>query len=201
MPPIMLPRPTRETEVTVREISWSKDITPTGPGVGQRVEKMGTRHAMRFSIPVLRYAWCGAGLAADLALGRSGDGAAMIIPEPGIDQSIYGNPTVLGSNQIGSSINATGFTPNVTIRKGKWFNLIVNGRYYAYFTTSEVTAAPNGSAELDLYPMIRRSALTGSQIRIADPLIQGLIAEPNQRKIGRLAAKAIGLDFEIVEQE
>lgn len=199
MPPIMLPPPTRETDINVRELSWAKDMTPTSGGKNQRQARLGTRHAIGFSIPVLRYAWCGAKIAAQLAMGRTGDGAAMIIPEPGVGDLGLGNGTVDGSPQLGSTINVKGWAVGKVIPHGKWLNLISGGRYYAYFTTAEVTVDANGKASLPVYPMIRRSAPDNSEVRIFKPLIQGLIKEPVQRKIVRRLG--IGLNFEIEEQE
>lgn len=198
MAPVMLPRATRETQINIREMSWSKDMTPTTGGENQRQDRVGTRHAISFDIPVLRYAWCGAGMAADLAVGRTGEGATMIIPEPGIPAVNYGASKVNGSGQLGRSISVKNLEPGVIIKKGKWLNLIVNGRYYAYFTTAQVTVPGGGVATLPIYPMIRRSALNDSEVRLVDPLIQGLIKEPVQRKIVR--AVGIGLAFEIEEQ-
>lgn len=200
MAPVILPKPTRETEISIREMSWSRDLTPSGAGPSQRHDKLGTRHSIMFDIPVMRYAWCGAGVASDLALGRTGDGAAIEIPEPGVAEVDYGAPVVSGSGQLGSRISLVGLNEGVVIKKGKWLTLQVSGRLYAYFTTrGDVLVGSDGRASLDIYPMIRRSALDGSSVLLAKPMIQGLIKEPLQRKIVRRIG--IGLSFEVEEQD
>lgn len=200
MAPVMLPKPPRTTEPEVREMSFAKDMIPTTGGKTQRQDRLGTRHSFSFDIDSLKYGWCGAGLAADLAMGRTGEGAVIPIPEPNIPVVDYGlSPKVDGAPQIGSAIQGKDMTPGVVIKKGKWFNLIVGGRYYAYFTTADVTVGIDGRAVLPLYPMIRRSAANNSELRLKDPLVQGLIKDPVQRKIMRVGA--IGLSFEIEEQE
>lgn len=200
MAPRQLPNPTRETEISVREISGARDMQPTTGGQSQRQDRVGTKHAIMFDIPVLRYAWCGAGLAADLAVGRTGDGVSIVIPEPGIPYVNYGAaPKVDGAGQLGSFINVKDLTIGATIKKGKWFNLVVNGRIYAYFTTEQVVVDGAGKATLPLYPMIRRSAAANSSFILAEPRIQGLIKEPLQRKIVRRVG--IALSFEVEEQE
>jgi hypothetical protein len=199
MPPVILPKPTRETDIEVRELSWSKDMKPTAGGKTQRQDRLGTRHSFRFDIPVLRYGWCGAALAADLAVGRTGDGAAIVIPEPGIPDVDYGEPVANGSPQMGKNLNLRGITPGRIIPKGKWISLWVGGRYYAHFTTAQVVADGSGQAILPIYPMIRRSPLDGSAVIIRNPMVQGLISEPVSRKVWR--AGTIALTFEIEEQE
>lgn len=199
MPPVMLPDPTRETEIEVMEMSWARDMQPTLGGETQRQDRLGTRHSIRYDIPVKRYAWCGAGLASDLALGRTGEGAAIAIPEPGIPAVSYGAPKVNGSPQVGSQLSIKGLNPGITIKKGKWLSLISNGRHYAYFTThGDVLVPQSGIVTLNIYPMIRRSAADNSEVRLAKPLIQGLIKDPVQRKIVRRVG--IGLSFVIEEQ-
>ena len=199
MAPVILPKPTRETDIEIRELSWSKDMIPSTSGPSQRQARIGTKHAITFSIPVLRYAWCGAGLAADLAVGRTGDGAVMAIPEPNIPVYDYGTPRVNGALQLGDVINLDGLTPGTTIKKGKWLTLTANGRYYAYFSRADVLVPIGGAIALPIYPMIRRSAADNSLVLLAAPVIQGLIKEPLRRKILRIGG--IGLDFEIEEQE
>lgn len=200
MAPVILPKPTRETEITVREISKAKDMSPATSGPTQRQDRMGTRHAIRFDIPVLRYAWCGAGLAADLAVGRTGDGAIIEIPEPKIPEVNYGAPRVNGAAQLGKKLKLDGLLPGVVVKKGKWLTIQVNGRSYAHFTTiGDVIANASGEVELDIFPMIRRAPADNSIVLLAKPVIQGLIKQPVERKILRIGG--IGLDFEIEEQE
>lgn len=202
MAPVMLPKVTRETEIEVRELSWAKDMKPTAGGKTQRQDRLGTRHAIRYDIPVLRYGWCGAGFAADLALGRTGEGVAISIPEPGLAPINYGaNPTVNGAPQIGSAISVKGLTPGMTIMKGKWLSLYADGRYYAYFTTAQVIVPGSGIAVLPIYPMIRRSPSDNAPVLLADPKIQGLISEPLSRKLRRAGIGTIALSFEVEEQE
>lgn len=205
MAAIVLPPPTRETEIEITELSWAKDMRPTGAGPTQRQDRVGTRHSIEFDIPVKRYAWCGAGLASDLALARTGEGAIIEIPEPGIPEVNYGSPVVNGYPQIGSSISVRGLTPGITIKKGKWLSLIssvdgVNVRYYAHFTThGDVVVPDNGIAVLQIYPMIRRSSPDGWEVRLSKPVIQGLTKDPVRRKLVRRVG--VGLAFAIEEQE
>lgn len=199
--PVVLPKPTRETEMEVRELSWAKDMRPAAGGKTQRQDRLGTRHAFRYDIPVLRYAWCGAGLAADLAVGRTGTGAVMAIPEPGIPDIDYGaNILVDGSPQLGSSIALKQMTPGVLIKKGKWLSLTADGRFYAHFTTADVVVGVDGKAVLPIYPMIRRSPATDVIVFMRPAYVQGLISEPISRKVRR-SPGVIALSFEIEEQE
>lgn len=200
MAAIVLPPPTRETEIEITELSWAKDMRPTGAGPTQRQDRVGTRHSIEFDIPVKRYAWCGAGLASDLALARTGEGAIIEIPEPGTPEVNYGNPVVNGAPQIGSSISLRGLTPGAVIKKGKWLSLFANNRWYAHFTThADVVVPAGGVAVLKIYPMIRRSPADGSPVKLAKPVIQGLTKDPVRRKLVRRVG--IGLAFAIEEQE
>lgn len=200
MAAIVLPKPTRETEISIREISRARDMAPATSGPTQRQDRMGTRHSIRFEIPVLRYAWCGAGMAADLAVGRTGDGVIMQIPEPKIPAFDYGTPRVKGAGQLGDKLIIDGIPVGTVIKKGKWLSVLANNRYYSYFTTKQdVVVDGTGTASLDIYPMIRRSPADNAVVILDKPVIQGLIKEPLQRKILRVGG--IGLEFEVEEQE
>lgn len=200
MPAIVLPKPTRETEIVVRELSFARDIRPAAGGPSQRQDRLGTRHAIAYSIPVLRYAWCGAGLASDIAVGRTGDGVIIRIPEPKIPAIPYGTPRIDGAGQLGRTLKLKGLPVGTVIKKGKWLSFEVAGRIYAYFTAlSDKTVDSAGKVTLDIYPMLRRMPTDNTLVELANPVIQGLIKEPPQRKIIR--AIGVGLEFEVEEQE
>ena len=200
--PVVLPKPTRETEIEIRELSWDKDMKPAAGGKSQRQSRLGTRHAIRFDIPVLRYGWCGAGLAADLAVGRTGTGAVIAIPEPGIPDYDYGNEVLVdGGGQLGKNIALKGLTPDLIVPKGKWLSLTADGRFYAHFTTAVTQVDGLGNAVLPIYPMIRRSPFTEVEVYIRTAYIQGLISEPVSRKLRRAGGGVVALSFEIEEQE
>lgn len=199
--PVVLPKPTRETEVEVRELSWARDMKPAAGGKTQRQDRLGTRHAFRFDIPVLRYAWCGAGLAADLAVGRTGTGAVIAIPEPGIPDVDYGaNIVVDGAGQLGKTIKLQGLVPGTLIKKGKWLSLTADGRFYAHFTTAAVVVGVDGKVDAPIYPMIRRSPAADVTVFLRPAYVQGLISDPISRKVRR-SPGVIALSFEIEEQE
>lgn len=199
MAPVILPKLPSSAEYEMMELSWARDMRPSGAGPSQRQDRIGTRHQLMVSVPVLKYGWCGAGVAADLAVARTGEGAVIQIPEPKIPVLNYGAPVADGSGQLGDTIRLRGLQPGVLIRKGKWISMFANGRWYAYFLREAVTVPGSGIATLPIYPMIRRSLLDGAQVEIAKPMIQGLTKDPLQRKLYR--AGGIGFDFIIEEQE
>lgn len=204
MAPIILPKLPKTAEFEIAEISFARDMRPSTGGPSQRQDRLGTRHAIQVSVPMMKYGWCGAGVAADLAVARTGDGALIQIPEPKVPKIAYGtfyqnNPAVDGAGQLGKNIKLKMLIPGVVIKKGKWLSLYAGGRWFAYFTTAEVTVDGSGVATLPIYPMIRRSPLDNARVELVDPVIQGLTKDPVQRKLNRLGG--LGFDFIIEETE
>lgn len=185
----------REAEISIDELSWAKDMIPASGGEAQRQDRLGTRHAINVSIPALAAEACGLELGVDLALGRTGDGALMPIPEA-LPIVPYGLPSVTTAGQLGSQIELKGIPIGTVLRKGKWLNLTANGRIFAYYVRANTTVT-GANVIVPIYPMIRRSPASNSTVELSAPVIQGLVKEPVTRRFIR--RRAMSYDFRIEE--
>lgn len=184
----ILPDLPRSVEYIIREINRDRALEPTFGGDESLIQRIGTKHEIVVTVPAIASAFCGPALIAALSVGKSA-GVLLPIPEPKLPDVPYGSPLVVGAEQIGSSMNVDGLTPQVAIRAGKWLSVTVSGRRFAYFTTADVIADSSGAATLPLYPMIRRSPADNATIEIAKPLLEGrvIMSEREVRRIGSLS--------------
>lgn len=198
MPAIELPALPRTAGVSIRVVDFGRDLSPSGGGEDGRVDRLGTRHEMTVSISALAAESCGPSLVADLALGRTAPGVAVLIREPGRSGVDYGAPLVATAGVLGSTLPVKGLPAGRVVPKGKWLSVIINGRRYAYFTTAEITASGAGTANLPIYPMIRRAAPLNAVVELAAPRLEGLVRQPPEWSVASIGA--IGIPFTVRER-
>lgn len=196
MAAVVLPTLPRRVEYNIREINRDRSLEPSfGGGDETLIQRIGTKHEIVVSVPAIASVGCGPALVAALTRGKS-LGAVMPIPEPRLDIGLVEStdgplPGVLvnGANQLGSSLVVDGLLPGAVIPAGKWLSVIISGRRYAYFTTTQVTASGGGAATLPIYPIIRRSPPDNAQVEISAPKIEGrvILSDRDVRRIGALS--------------
>jgi hypothetical protein len=187
----------RSTVYSMRAVSAANDLSPSFGGSIQRIARKGSRWAIDVSIPALAIQKCGMSLIADLVRGES-QLIRMKLPD-GIEPSPYGSPLVNGAGQSGMTLVADAFTPNVVMRKGKFFSVEVSGQGFVYMVTDETVASSGGMASLPIWPMLRAPIADNTPISIATPYIEGFIAPGQDWSISN--ARAVGLSFTIEERE
>lgn len=194
---ITLQRLPRSTVYSMRAISAANDLTPAFGGSVQRMARKGSRWAIDVSIPALAIQRCGMSLIADLVRGES-ELIRMRLPD-GITPSPYGSPLVSGAGQSGTSLVTDNWTPNVVLRKGKFFSAEVGGQSFVYMVTDETVASNIGAATVPIWPMIRAPIADNAAVNIAEPMIEGFIQPGQDWSISNM--RAVGLSFTIEERE
>lgn len=158
-----------------RMIDFGGAVVPPLGGETQTIHRLGTRHAIDITIPLMRTEPDGRNWAADLSLAKL-YGAIVHVRQAGFKIGIPGNPVVDGAGQLGSLITLRGFTPGYAMRYGQWLNLTVGGILFLYRAAQMTIAAPDGRMTLPLFPMLRRSPEDGSVVGVADPKLQGSLS-------------------------
>lgn len=171
---IELPSTPAPADAVIRPVDFGAVLTPPLGGALQRINRLGNRHAVTFTMPTMRYEPDGRIWAARLVQAQTG-GARMRFYQPGFDPGDPGDPVVDGAGQLGSSINLRGFTPGYQIREGQAFSVTRGSRHYLMMAAGNVTANSSGEAEVPLTQMIRALLYDGDECHFVQPMIEGLL--------------------------
>lgn len=196
---VTLPTSPGPRSISPRLISRRRDLEPSTNGPTTRVRRIGSRWAMDFELPPMRYAdameWVAALSSAD------GETVIMRLPQPGFDTGAPGVPLVAGASQLGSTLDLDAFTPQHVLRAGQWINLTVSGQAYLYQVGAEKVADASGvMSDLAITPMIRRSPADNSAVTVAEPVIEGYLTGAETGWTVDVA-RTVGLSFTIQERE
>lgn len=186
---ITLPALPRNTQYNMRIVpAGAGMLSPTFGGPDTPLDRMGDKWALDVSVPSIRWAGCGMALAADLVRGRRVL-LGLTIPEPGVTQTGFGTPKIMGGGQSGSAIDVDGLDGGAVVPKGKFIEIQTGGYSYVHMVTAEATADGSGEIEgLEIWPMLRASPADNAAVVMAYPRIWGFREEPgidfSLRRIG-----------------
>jgi hypothetical protein len=187
----------RSAKRVIRRLKNNTDLRGPLGGKNLRLARKGSRFAMDVSIPALTWAGCGAELAADLELADT-ELAQIAIPQPGFDAFTQGTPRVLNAGQSGRLLNVDGVTANITVPKGRFFNVTTAGRVRLYQLTEDCQATSLGALDLIFWPELRVSPADNDVVELSAPVIEGF-ADNDGWEIIR--PRAASFDFSIVEPD
>lgn len=172
--PILLPsKPALKTDSPTM-LDWGGPLTPQNGGAVQTLLRLGTRHSLDFTIPMMPTEPLGRIWAAQLRLARL-YGALLPFGQDGFRIGASGSPVVNGGGQTGSSLLIRGFQRGGAIRFGQAFSLIHGGRRYLHFSASELVSL-DGTLAIDIFPMLRVIPDDGDVLEVAQPMIQGSLS-------------------------
>lgn len=179
-----------------RLITARNDMNPAFGGPDTRVNRLGSRWAMRFQLVTL--------VAADaldwIDLEDETSTVTIEIPQPGLAVGSPGTPVIDGAAQSGNAYAVRGVTPGYVMRKGQWFSVIDSGQRYAYQTRAVATADGLGQITIPLRPLIRSGVADGATVEIAQPMIEGFTQLPENALDHDDNAFVGGLSFVIKER-
>lgn len=180
---IALPTSPGPVSAVPRMLDWGSDQSPVLGGPVQRVERLGSRHAVDFTMPPMRYvdamAWI-----QRLKRGKS-QRVIMEFPQPGLDLSGYGTGSITGS---GSSVSISG--AGGSLKEGQFFSIVQGGRRYLH------SADGNGS-NITITPMLR-VPLSGASVEVGNPKIEGMLSGDEVSWTVDLA-EIVGISFTVTE--
>jgi hypothetical protein len=147
---------------------------PSSGAPAQRYDRLGSRYSMEFELPPLP------GDVARVVKARltkaKRDGLRMPVPLMGGQQGSPGAAVVDGTDSVGTLLKLRGLTPGWFAREGFWLNVTdADGALYLHDIAEPVRAASDGTAELTLGIPLRCVLADGAAVRIANPVIEGLV--------------------------
>lgn len=182
---LLPPKPALKTDSPTM-LDWGGQLTPPNGGPVQTLQRLGTRHALEFTIPIMPTEPLGRIWAATLRMAKL-YGCLLPFGQDGLVVGPCGSPKVAGANQAGSSITMSGFTKRYEVRFGQAFSIFRNGRRYLHFAAEAKQADGQGNMTLGIFPMLRIVPNDGDLCEFARPMIQGSLAG-NTVKWSRLSA-------------
>lgn len=184
--PILLPsKPALKTDSPTM-LDWGGQLTPPNGGPVQTLLRLGTRHALEFTIPIMPTEPLGRTWSALLRLAKL-YGCIVPFGQDGFDVGAPGTPVVDGAGQAGSALQLRAITAGYAIKIGQAFSLVHNGRRYLHFAAAQAIADGQGLVTVPLFPMLRVIPAAGAVCEFAKPMIQGSLSG-NSVKWSRMSA-------------
>jgi len=193
---VALPLTPAPSRMTIGVVSTDNILSPDFGGDDQELLRKGTRYALTFQMPPMRYetamAWS--------TLRRKGVLVAMQVFQPGFDIGVPGSANrVQGAGQAGSLLAVDGLTPNYIIRQGQFLSVITEGQRFLYCVAETVVANADGEALVPLESMLRRPPADNDVVEIAQPVIEGFVRDLDEWSVG--VDRLVGLKFTVRERE
>ena len=196
MAAITLPNNATPSAMEPRLVSSRNEMSPAFGGPTQRQSRMGSKYALDYVMPPMRYdqaqEW------ADID-----DEAATVVMriyQPGLVIGSPGTPLVSGSGQSGSVIALKGLAAGYAIRKNQWLSISTGAQWYAYRAKSAVSADGSGNVSVPLRTMLRTSPTNNDTVAILDPKIEGYPTPADGCWSISAADRLIRLAFTITER-
>lgn len=151
-------------------LSFGSVLTPFLGGPSQKINRLGTRWALRVSMPTMRAEvaryWVD-------ALSRGGEtGVVMAIPQD-IAIGDPGAPLVAAAAFAGMTLQIKGLTPGYAVKTGQFLSIVHGGRRYVHIFSADAVANGSGALTTSIWPMIRTGLSINDVIELARPMIQG----------------------------
>lgn len=182
-------------QMTPRLVTARNELSAAFGGNVQRFSRMGSRHAIDFTMPPMTYIdaqdWS--------AIDAEDETVVMVIPQPGLDTGAPGAPLVAGAGQTGTTLNLDGLTPHYVFRRRQWLTITTSGQRYAYRVKTETVVGSGGTVALPLTTMLRVSPADNDVVEVAEPKIEGFATVPEGAWETDVAG-LVSLSFTITER-
>lgn len=182
-----------------RMIDWGGQLKPALGGPIQTIMRLGTRHAIDITLPVMRVEPDGRIWASRLRQAKL-YGALLPFRQDGFSVNQPGSPVVNGAGQTGTTLALSGFRGGYAVREGQAFSIITNGRRYLYFAAASAIAAAGGTLSLTIFPMLRVSPANGDTCEFGKPMIQGSLSG-NEVAWTRMTAPVVDFGTISIEED
>ncbi|MGN5373292.1 hypothetical protein [Sphingomonas hankookensis] len=184
-------------EAVPRLLQWGSELTPTLGGVTQRLDRIGSRHAIDVQMPPMRVEAEGRRWIARLLRAKQ-EGGRIAFPQVDFQPGPCGRPTVGAVTTAGRTIPITGATPRYAIREGQWLSVTHGPRSYLYCATAQVVLDGSGAGAVPVDVLLRSPLAVGEAVEIGRPVIEGWLSGGDEWTLER--SRTVGLGFTIVER-
>jgi hypothetical protein len=182
----------------VRLLDWGGLLDPALGGETQRIDRLGSRHALDVSLPPMpasvAMAWC-----QRLKRGKN-DMVQMRVPQPGFTPQTPVSSVAIGTNAAGgsNSVLLATVASHYQVREGQFFSVIHAGRSYLYGIDADAIDTVDGFLSVTVTPKLRTALTTNDAAEIVNPIIEGYpVGDETSWDVSEAAI--YGLTFSIVE--
>lgn len=194
---IDLPQSPGPRSAVPRVLDFGGFLEPSSGAAVQRINRLGSRYAVSFTMPPLNNEKDGRIWVNRLLRGMQ-EGARIDYPLLDFYPGTPGNFVVDGAGQSGKGLAIRGGTPNYAFKEGQPLSLEIGGQHYFDFIAAPAIADANGDAEITLTQMLRVQPSDGDALHIAKPMIEGFVmGSPVSWEIA--LERLFGISFEIQE--
>jgi len=172
---IAMPEGVHPSDAVVLLRDFGAVLTPFLGGPEQRINRLGTRFALRVTLPPMDTKDEALVVQSRLLRSRE-DRLQMAWPQPGFDTGYSGAPIVAATVASGTTLPLAGLIPGYVIREGQFFSIIHAGRRYVHMFAANRSVAGDGSVSAAVWPMIRTPLSIADVVEIAVPRIEGLVS-------------------------
>lgn len=171
---IELPEGVAPNSMSAALVDFGGILRPPLGGPIQRVNRLGNRHRMAFTLPPMKNNAEGRAVVSRLIRAKV-EGILLELPLAGVNQGSPGNPKIKGASQAGSSIDIDGLRPGYGVSEGFWLNIVTGGRHYLYNVAAPAAANGSGEATIQLSVPLRKSPADNDVVLLQKPVIEGFI--------------------------
>lgn len=171
---VTLPNWVVPTDASPRLRDFGSTLTPFLGGPEQRINRLGTRFALRVTLPPMESRDDALVVQSRLLRGRE-DRLVIEWPQPGFDVGAPGAPLVAAAVASGTSIPLKGMTPGHVLKEGQFISVIHAGRRYVYMLSADAVVGVGGVVTVNIWPLLR-TALSVNDVVEMTPMIEGLVS-------------------------
>lgn len=135
---VTLPTTPSPVSATLRMLDWGGNLTPILGGPVQRLNRLGSRHAVDIELPPMTaddaMAWV-----QRLKRGKS-ETVRMAFPQPGFTPGAEGTPSIRAAAAGGTSISIRGVPQGHALVEGQSLSIVVGGKRYVYSCDNDEAA-------------------------------------------------------------
>jgi hypothetical protein len=179
-------------------IDFGASLTPFLGGISQRLDRLGTRHAISVQMPPMHVEGEGRKWIVRLIRAKQA-GGFVIFPQVGFRIGAPGAAIKVGVEVEGGRVlTVTGATPGYAVREGQALSITSNSRRFFYLASAQTILDATGSGQIELDVPLREEALVGDSVDLTRPVIAGRIMEDGW-KWSIDTAGTVGLAFRLEE--
>lgn len=179
-------------------VDFGASLTPFLGGISQRLDRLGTRHAISVQMPPMHIEADGRKWIVRLIRAKQ-EGGFVNFPQIGFRVGAPGGGIkVAAAVEGGRVLTVTGATPGYAVREGQALSITSNNRSFFYLASAQTILDATGSGRIELDVPLREEALIADPINLTRPVIGGRIMEDGW-KWSIDTAGTVGLAFRLEE--
>lgn len=155
-------------------IDNGSELVPFLGGVSQRLDRGGSRHSVKVTMPPMPIEADGRRWIARLVRAKQ-EGGMVVYPQPNFSIGAPGSPSIATATGGGRFLPITGATPNYAVREGQALKITSGGRNYFFLTAAQTILDGDGAGEIELDVPLRLAGSIGDPVNFAKPTIEGWI--------------------------